>query len=153
MKLGALEKIAADVETSARMTVIDPDTQMPLKDADGAECYIEFLSIDSAAGRNLDRARGHAVMRKMRSGRNLADDDEDPLEQQVDTLVALATGWHFGDADPFSPDVARRLFSDPQYAWLRRQGYIFVYNTANFIKRSSKSFGASPSTTSGKAAG
>lgn len=139
IKLGALAGVGADVDAPARMVVIHPDSQKVLLDSSGAECFIEFLSPDSEVGRKLDRARGVAAMRRARSGRNRVDDDEDPVDIQIDTLTALATAWNFGpDADAFSADAARSLFSDPAFAWLRKQAYVFVYAEANFIKRSSK---------------
>lgn len=138
LKLGALTSAATDVTAPARMVVIDADTQRPLTDAKGNECYIDFLSIDSEVGRALDRARSQAAFRKMRSGRNTTE-NEDPVETQVETLTALAKDWFFGeDADKFSPEAAKELFSTPEYAWLRKQAYVFVHAEANFIKRSSK---------------
>ena len=142
LKLGALATVAADVGKPARMTVINIDTEKPLMDGAGEDakpCYIEFYSIDSERGRKIDRERNLAAVRKMRSGRN-RQDDEDPVDLQVETLAALAADWYFGaDADAFTPEAARALFADPEYAWLRKQAYVFVYSEANFIKRSSKS--------------
>lgn len=152
LKLGALARAEVDVTTPARMTVIDADTQRALTDTKGKECYIDFLSIDSEAGRKLDRARSAAAFRKMRSGRNQIE-NEDPVETQVETLAALATGWYFGeDADVFSPDKAKELFATPEYAWLRKQAYVFIHAEANFIKRSSTTSASSPSGTSPKTA-
>lgn len=138
MKLGALEKLATDTATPARMTVIDMDTDRPLLGADGKECYIEFLPIDSDAGRRLDRERAVAGRRKIVSGRNRQDDD-DPVEQQIETVVTLATGWNFGpDSEQFSKKAAQELFANPEFGWLMRQSWTFVYTAANFIKSSSK---------------
>jgi hypothetical protein len=157
LKLGALAAVATDVSAPSRMTVIDADTQRPLTAIDGKdegerpilkECYIDFMSIDSEAGRKLDRVRNAAAFRKARSGRNIVD-DEDPVDVQVETLTALTTGWYFGpDAEVFTSAAARELFANPEYAWLRKQGYVFVHSEANFIKRSSTTSAASPSTNS-----
>lgn len=147
MKLGVLEAVATQVESAARMTVVDPDERV-LIDADGKECWIDFLSADSEAGRKVERSRNRAQFARARSGRN-TDIDDDPVEVQVEILTALATGWYFGpDADPFSKAAAKALFADPEYAWLRKRSYTFVYSAANFIKRSSKTSSPSPSTSS-----
>ena len=146
LNLGALAALAADSDKPQRMTVIDPDTQKPLKDDDGKECWIEFISVDSEVGRRLERERTGAQLRKMRSGRN-RQDDEDFVEQQVEALTALATGWWFGGS-PFSKDAAGELFAHRQYAWLRKQAWGFVNNEANFMMGSSKNSSATPSTNS-----
>ncbi len=163
-KLGALAGKTLDVTTPARMTLIDVETERPMMAETGeldanqkpviAECYIDFMSPDSEAGRKLDRIRTSAAFRKMRSGRNRIDDDDDPIDLQVETLCALATGWFFGhDADSFSKEAAATLFGDPEFAWLRKKAYTFVYAEINFIKRSSKSSAPSPSTNSSSPAG
>ncbi len=41
-------------------------------------------------------------------------------------------------------DAATTLFSDPEFAWLRKKSYVFVYAEANFIKRSSTASSRSP---------
>lgn len=141
MKLGALEKVAADTEAATRMIVVDPDSRQVLKCADGKECYIDFLSVDSETGRRLERQRTTAQLAKLRSGRNrrAEEEDADMIKLQAETCAALATGWYFGDdADPFSKDAALDLFSNPKYAWLRRDSFVYVNETANFIKSSSK---------------
>lgn len=135
MKLGTLSALATDVQSAARMTVVDHN-EVTLKDADGNECYIEFVSADSEDGRKIERARNAAQLTRLRNGRSI---DDDPVETQVELLTALARGWSFGpDADPFTKDAARSLFADPEYAWLRKRAYTFVYSAANFTKSASK---------------
>lgn len=138
-KLGALASVAANVAAPSRMVVMNADTDRPLLDSEKKECFIDFYSVDSEAGRKLDRMRGVALMRKMRSGRNRIDEDDDPIEQQVEMLATLAAGWNFGpDAEPFSKEAATALFSNPEFSWLRKQAAVFVNVEANFIKGSSK---------------
>lgn len=152
MKLGAISALAADTSGAQRMTVINLETQLPLKAGD-KECYVELLSVDSEVGRKLDRDKSLANVRKLRSGRNLVDEDADPIKQQVDDLAALTVGWYFGeDAEAFSPEAARTLYGDPAYAWLRRQVFVFVNDTANFMKSSSTTSVRSPSKSSAKVA-
>lgn len=150
LKLGALAGAQVDVAHPARMTVIDINTQKPLIDDAGKECWIDFMSPDSEVGRKLDRIRNSAAFRRARSGRN-NEDAEDPVDVQVETLSSLATGWYFGeDAEEFSKKTAAALFADPEYAWLRKASYVWVYAEVNFIKRSSTSSAPSPSTSGEK---
>jgi hypothetical protein len=134
--------LAANVSDAFSMPITSPLTEAVLKDSDDKEAFISFLSPDSEVGRKIDRAQSLQVMRKMRSGRNLQDDD-DLTEQQVDKLVALTAGWHLVDLDgkaldvPFSKDNAKELWTDPAMGWLRRQAWVFVNTAGNFIRRSS----------------
>jgi hypothetical protein len=136
--------LAANVSESFPMQIISPATDAVLKDRDGKEAFISFLSADSDAGRKIDRAQSLQVVRKMRSGRNLQNDDEDLTEGQIEKLAALTTGWHLVDLDgehldvPFSPENARELFNDPGLSWLRRQAWVFVNTAGNFIKARSR---------------
>lgn len=134
--------LAANVSDPFSMPIVSPLTEAVLKDKADKEAFILFLSPDSDAGRKIDRAQAQQAFRKMRSGRNLQDDD-DLTEQQVDKLVAITVGWHLVDLDgnaldvPFSKENARELWTDPAMSWLRRQAWVFVSTAANFIRRSS----------------
>lgn len=135
--------LAADVASAFRMPVISPLTEEPIKDKEGKEAYVELLSADSEAGRKIDRVQSIAAVRKLRSGRNLQDED-DLSEGQIDKLVALTVGWYLVDPDgnpmdvPFSERDARELWNAQGMAWLRRQAWVFVNTAGNFIKRPSK---------------
>jgi hypothetical protein len=144
---GVLSQLAADASRPSRMTVINPDTEQALRDGNGEECWIEFLSIDSEAGRKIERLRQGTLLRRMRSGRTRLE-DEDPIEYQADMLTALCTGWNLGSEARFSSGAARDLFSSPEFGWLRRQCWVYVGSEANFIRRSSRTSSSSPSTSS-----
>lgn len=141
--------LAANVSDAFNMPVIHQHTDAVLKDKAGKEAYVALLSIDSDAGRAIDRAHNLAQMRSARSGRNLKD-NTDFTEQQIEQLVALTVGWHLVDLEgnpidvPFSPENARELWNDPGMAWLRKQAWVFVNTAGNFIKGSSKISAASP---------
>lgn len=135
--------LAADVQAAMNMPIVSPVTDGILKDKSGKEAFVSLLSADSAEGRAVDRAQSTQAMRKMRSGRNLAD-DEDLTEGQIEKLIALTAGWYLvdlkGDAIDveFSAANARELWNDPGMAWLRRQAWVFVNTAGNFIKSPSK---------------
>jgi hypothetical protein len=145
--------LAANVSDAFNMPIISPLTEGVLKDGDGKEAYISLLSADSEAGRKIDRAQSTQAVRKLRSGRNLQE-DEDLTEGQIEKVIACTTGWYLVDLDgapidlPFSKENAKELWNDPGLAWLRRQAWVFINTAGNFIKRSSKNSSASPSTSS-----
>ncbi|MPZ41600.1 MAG: hypothetical protein GEU95_26855 [Rhizobiales bacterium] len=142
-EFGALE---ADNETPGRMDILHPGTEDVIRDHQGNAAYLEILSPDSEPARKVDLARNRAVVRKLRSGRNRDVGDEDPIEDQVEKLVAVTVGWNLIDPKtrermdvPFSKENARKLFSNPRLGWLRRQAFTYHNNEANFMQGSSKS--------------
>jgi hypothetical protein len=147
LKFGGL---AVDTASKARMPIILPGEIDPVQDESGQEGYIEFLPWDSEPGRALDRKRNVDNVRKGFRQRSRAElraeaEAEDQVEVQAERLAALATGWYLVGADrqvidvEFSQANALELFRSPETAWLRRQGWVFVANEANFMKNSSKS--------------
>jgi hypothetical protein len=144
--------LASNTADAFNMQVISPLTDVALTDKDGKEAYVSLLSVDSEAGRKIDRAQSVAQMRKLRSGRNL-ENDEDFTDKQIEALVALTVGWYLVDLEgnpidvEFSEANARELWNDRGMAWLRKQAWVFVNTAGNFIKGSSKTSAASPSTT------
>lgn len=143
----ALEALAVDVSSPVRMPLILPNEVDPIADEDGTQGYLEFLPLDSDESRKLDRRNHVETVKKGFRQRSMADmrkeaEAEDPVEQQVDRLVALITGWHLVGPDrkqitlPFSKENARKLFENPKFGWLRRRAYGWVLNEANFMKSS-----------------
>lgn len=62
--------------------------------------------------------RLRAAMAK--TGKLPVSDPEDDEADLVDELTASTLGWT-GSAQPFSPEAARRLYSDPKRRWLCAQ--------------------------------
>jgi hypothetical protein len=135
--------LAANISEPFRMTIINPLSDDVLRDSEGQEAYVEFMSADSEAGRKIDRLQSLQAVRKLRSGRNLMD-EEDLTEAQIDKLVALTVAWYLVDLDgraidvPYSVENARELWRAAELAWLRRQAWVFVNTAGNFIKRPPK---------------
>lgn len=148
-ELDALEALAVNVTTPARMPIIWPGEIDPIVDADGKEAYLEFLPWDCDANRALDRKNHVNGVRKGFRQRSQAElreeaEKEDPVEDQVERLVVLISGWYLVGPNkepikvPFSKENARTLFANPKFAWLRRRGFSFVVNEKNFMRNSSK---------------
>lgn len=152
-KFGSL---AVDTSQTSRMIIINPRTELPVKDKAGKEAYIEMLGPDSEQARKLDRERGQALGRKLRTGRGTqALDDEDPIEDQIAKLAAVTTGWYLVDPNsgapidvPFSQANAVEFYSDPAMGWLRRAAFVHHNTVANFMQGSSKTSSSSRATSS-----
>lgn len=148
-ELDALDALAVNVSEPSRMSIIWPGEIDPIVDAEGKEAYLEFLPWDSDANRAFDRQNHVNGVRKGFRQRSQAElrkeaEEEDPVEDQVERLVVLVCGWYLVGPNKqpinvsFSKDNARKLFSNPKFAWLRRRSFAYVVNEKNFMKGSSK---------------
>lgn len=132
--------LAANVTAPSRMTIIHPATGRPIVDEFGKEAYIDLMSQDSAAARQLAKDRAAEQIKRIGS----PDDVNDVVEEQIDTLSVLTAGWHLVDPVTRKPiefrfvdaSSARELFSAAELQWLRRAAYMHVLNTANFMQAS-----------------
>lgn len=135
--------LAANVTAPSRMTIIYPVTGKPIVDETGKQAYIDLMSQDSAAGRQLAKDRAAEQVKRMaKSG--AAEDMDDVVGEQIETLAVLTAGWHLVDPVtgkpinfPFSGEAsARELFSAPELQWLRRLAYLHVVHAENFMQAS-----------------
>lgn len=136
--------LGANIDAPSRMELTDGN-DVVIRDKDGNPAYIDMLSPDSEPARAVDRQVGKAFTRKIRTGKAREVDDEDPIETQVEKLVAVTTGWSLVDPAtrerldvPFSPANARALYSSPKTGWIRRRAWTYHNNEANFMQRSAK---------------
>jgi hypothetical protein len=142
-----------EVDRSSRMTIMHPTTNMPLRDKDGCDAWIELYSNDSTIARRHERAIRQRRLSMRIPGKITADEIE---ASAVELLAALTRDWRLLDLSgvpidqPFSIEAARQLYSNPALLWLREQVDAFVSDRANFSKASSTNSETSPSTTSGK---
>lgn len=132
--------LAANVTTPNTMTILHPATGKPIADGAGACAHVDFLSQDSAVGRQ--HVRDRAAEQLKRAQQSAAGEVvEDPVEEQIALVAALAAGWYLVDPVtstaiefPFAGrDSARELFGAPELAWLRRQAWLYVVNAGNFM--------------------
>src|SRR3990167_4014457 len=137
---GKFAGLELEVDRSVKVRILHPVSRQPLRDAAGAEAYIEMHSGDSEVARKHQRnvARRRIAMR----GRGKITPEE--LEAEgVELLVALTVGWRLVALDggaldvPFTQDNARDLFSSPRMTWLREQVEEAVGDRENFRQASS----------------
>lgn len=145
----ALSSMGVNTARGVRMPIVFPGDVAPvrIKNAEGEPtedvAYLELLSEDSPAGQELTRTRSKEAV--ARAKKNRGDPSEDPIDWQVNLVVALIVGWRLARPDgteidlPFSKQAARRLLSNPDMGWLRRDAVMFVGDAANFTRALSKS--------------
>lgn len=130
------------VDKPQRMTLHHPVTRQPLRDAKGAEAWIDLHSSDSKVARDHNRE----VQRRRLNMRGRGRISPEEIEAEAaDLLAALTTGWRLltlegGTLDvPFSTENARELYASPALAWIREQVDEFASDRANFPQPSSPS--------------
>lgn len=138
---GKFGNLAANVEQTFKVEILDPISDMPLQDNAGVVAYVEVLSADSETGRLFDKNRRRASTQRVMRGAQVVDDQ---LEENQTKLAKLTRSWHLVDPMTREPiDVecneqnALELFTDGGMQWLYRQIWVGASNTANFIKRPS----------------
>lgn len=138
--------LAANVTTPHRVVLLSPITGDPIKDKKGKEAFIEILASDSPEGRAFDKQRRAKFTKSvMQSPTGQPADDGDEFEANAEKLAVLTKGWHLVDPVTkevidvaFSKEAATEVYSAPGTGWLYRQVFAAAYNTANFMRRSSK---------------
>jgi hypothetical protein len=130
------------VDKPARMTLIHPTTNQPLRDSEGKEAYLDLYSTDSEVARRHFRAANRN--RTTPQGRPVRTSPEADEAAAVETLVALTAGWYLVAPDgkpfdfPFNAQNAREVYAAAEMSWVRLQVNEFVTDLANFAQASSK---------------
>lgn len=125
------------VDEPRRMIILGEETGAPMRASDGREAYIDLLSMDSPAAKKLQR---ESINRRL-GARKTTLTAEAVDAEQVDMLVALTKAWLIVGpdgsviSDTVTPEDARDLYSQPGWAWLRRQAEAFVAQVANFTRK------------------
>lgn len=138
-----------------RVVLIDPKTDLPLKDNAGKEAYVDVLSSQSDAGRKFDKDQRAKYRRRISRGRSQEIMEDDQLDENIAKLAHLTVGWYLVDPvtyaavdAPFSTDVAIEFYRLKK-AWpFYMQAWLGANEAANFIKSASKSSSPSPGTPS-----
>lgn len=139
--MSKFDALAIEVEKPSRMPIKHPNTNMPLRDKDGNEAYIELYSSDSDIARKMQRTITNSRL-QMRNRNKLT---ADRLESEAtELLAALTVGWHLVnwrtgekiDVE-FSRSNAEELYSGPGMQWIREQVDEFVADRSVFSQASS----------------
>jgi len=137
-------------DTPQRMPLCWPGTDVPLKDEDGNEAWIELYSIEAKVVTDYNRD----IERMRSSGRTVRKAENQNDLDTINMLAAATVGWHLvtvpqgNDVNPvvdrgkviplnFSRETAIRLYTD--FPWIRRQLVLFFTQPQNFTKASSQS--------------
>lgn len=134
-------------EQPARMTVMHPiDLEPIINKETGAECWIELLPTQGAAGALIDRQITDKALRR-RVQRLTGKDVE---SNAIDKLAQLTKAWSIAELDgtpiktPCTTENAAELYGIVR--WLREQVATFTADLGNFQPTSSPILSTSPST-------
>jgi hypothetical protein len=133
--------LGLNVETPVRMTIANPVTGQPLRNAEtGEEGWIDLLSASGTIGRAHDRA---VTDRRIKSGRRVRAEEIDG--DTVEKIAKLTKAWSLVllDGTPLAVDCtlanARELLGMTETAWLLDQCASFVADVGNFQMAASTS--------------
>lgn len=130
----------AGAEAGFELRLTHPESGEPM------EAWITVRGYDSAtvrqAANNLQREVQVRLSRKR--GAAAVYDPAKQDEDEIGLLVAATVGWRgigLGvDAEtPYTPEAAKRFYSDPGFSWARKQVERAMGEYANFLPASSKS--------------
>ena len=160
MQNGKFGSLAGKAEEPFRVVLLDPQTDLPLKDVNGKEAFIDVLSTQSEVGRKFDRSQRTQTMRRAMRGRTQEQSEDDTLETNFAKLAQLTVAWHLVDPktkEPLFVDVsaenAAEFYSLP-LAWsFYLQAWLAANEPANFLPSVSNVSSPSPRKNSATVAG
>src|SRR5437879_6088795 len=94
--MNSIEDLELEVDKPFRMPVLHPMNNLPMRDTEGKEAYVDVLSSDSAIAKKIRREikTSRLQTRNPRSLTGAKLEDED-----VELLAALSTGWYLVSLD------------------------------------------------------
>src|SRR3990167_1599187 len=118
--MATIEDLELEVDKPSRMIVLDSATNLPMKDKQGKEAYVDIYSSDSEIARKFKREIKTSRLRMRNanalSGQKLEDED-------VRLLAAMTTGWYLVSrtGEPvdleFTRENALKLYGNHKMAW------------------------------------
>lgn len=132
-------RLALATEQPRRMTIRHPATAEPLRDASGAEAYLDLLALTSAAAQ---KAR-NALQQKRIEQRVRRVTAEEVQAEAMTVLAAVTKGWHLVGLDgepidvPCTEAAALELYTTPGMAFIVEQATAFADAAGNFLPGSS----------------
>jgi hypothetical protein len=130
--------LALATEEARRMPIRHPATGDVMTDADGAEAYIDLLSLNSAPAQ---KARAAIQQRRIDAGMRRVTLDEAEAEA-LTVLAACTKGWHLvgldGQAIPVPCDAAaaQELYTTPGLRFIADQATRFADTAGNYLPAS-----------------
>lgn len=130
---GVLPGLAAGV----MMQLLGPSGE-PIFDAEGKEVGVIIRGRNSSQGLEAMRLNGNRRLEQARRTGSSTVTVEAGESELTEVLVACTVGWTFdqlnGEPFPYSPENARRFWSDDRFRRWRSQADDFFSNEANFTK-------------------
>lgn len=122
-------------QTGTDMPVTHPRTRAPILQDNGQPHTITLRGRNSDAYRDMQRSLQER--RADMAARGIAPSREELERDDVDLLVACTVGWTDmtmdGQPFPYSPENARRLWSDRRFVFLRDAAITHIREDANFL--------------------
>lgn len=149
--MAKLEDLELEVDKPSRMTLLDPVTNLPMKDKAGKEAYVDVYSSDSDIARKIKREIKTSRLR-MRNANAL--NGQKLEDEEVQLLAALTAGWYLVSrvGEPIELDCTRdnalKLYANHKMAWLYDQIDAHAAARGNFSKAASNSSATQPNTNS-----
>jgi hypothetical protein len=129
-----LDGLRINTDIASDMPIVHPVTKQPVVDATGSPAFIRLTPFESPAGRALDRKQQDENLKR---GRAITRDENEAAF--VEKLVAITKDWHLvnlgsGEAMGVSctPDMARAIYPDDGFLWLKSQVVIYAADLGNF---------------------
>lgn len=117
------------------MPIVHPRSGAPILRSDGSPVTIRFLGPASDARKAISKEVTKRRLDMEARGIQYSDDDWTRDSQEI--LSNVTIGWTIemfdGQAFPYSPDNARRLWADQRWLWLRQTAMTFINQEANFL--------------------
>jgi hypothetical protein len=132
-----LDALAFDVSQTADVHLLHPVTRQPLRDKEGNPAYVRVVSLDSPEVQAVQKAAINKRLNTRGRGKMTADELE---AERAETLVAATKGWYLVTLDgdkldvPFSQAVARNVYTDARFSWIREQVNEAVEDRATFFQ-------------------
>lgn len=124
-----------DVATGV-VTLTNPKTGQPTTST------ITLASKDHPARKKIDMAKTRKLRNSFnQTGKLPVTDPVEDIEDETEYLVAATLGWTLTQAGApleFTPDAARKLYTDPKKQWVRAQVRAALEKSELFIKNSAK---------------
>lgn len=149
---------ATKMKDRADVEILDPVT------TEGMGAFFILAGPNHPTRRAFELARDRKMRLEIKKkGRIDLGDPEEDRRQEIDYLAQCTLGWYSVDAEtgerketiligseiPFSVDAAKKLFNDPELAWIKTQIRADLKSDEVFLKGSSPSSSAGPSGISG----